>query len=124
MSQQNDDDKKNDNPPLGAVLGWLNLSPTVPNSQDSLSGATAGLFKIIYVYCYWLIIFHLASPPRFIDYSQLMEANRNAQNLQLAHEIVFNKDFQLRLPEYDKGRLGKPELASDLIERKRSLQNY
>jgi len=36
-----------------------------------------------------------------------MEANRNAQNLQLAHEIVFNKDFQLQLPEYEKGRLGK-----------------
>jgi hypothetical protein len=33
-----------------------------------------------------------------------MEANRNAQNLQLAHEIVFNKDFQLQLPEYEKGR--------------------
>jgi hypothetical protein len=47
---------------------------------------------------------NLASPTRFIDYSQLMEANRNAQNLQLAHEIVFNKDFQLQLPEYEKGR--------------------
>jgi hypothetical protein len=49
-------------------------------------------------------LINLASPPRFIDYNQLMEANRNAQNLQLAHEIVFNKDFQLQLPEYEKGR--------------------
>ena len=53
---------------------------------------------------YQMIFSVLASPPRFIDYSQLMEANRNAQNLQLAHEIVFNKDFQLQLPEYEKGR--------------------
>jgi hypothetical protein len=50
------------------------------------------------------VFINLASPTRFIDYNQLMEANRNAQNLQLAHEIVFNKDFQLQLPEYEKGR--------------------
>ena len=42
-----------------------------------------------------------------------MEANRNAQNLQLAHEIVFNKDFQLQLPEYEKGRWDRWKFASD-----------
>ncbi|CAF3447699.1 unnamed protein product [Rotaria socialis] len=84
MSNTNDDKTSEETPPLGAVLGWLNLSPTLP---DNMTGATA------------------ASPPRFIDYNQLMEANRNAQNLQLAHEIVFNKDFQLALPEYEKGSI-------------------
>ncbi|CAF1047456.1 unnamed protein product [Rotaria sordida] len=87
MSNKNNDKQQEDKRPLGAVLGWINLSPTLPDNQDTVEGATA------------------ASPPRFIDYNQLMEANRNAQNLQLAHEIVFNKDFQLRLPEYEKGRL-------------------
>ncbi|CAF0801926.1 unnamed protein product [Adineta steineri] len=90
MSNTNNDEKKEEqHRPLGAVLGWLNLSPTLPNTQDNMAGATA------------------ASPPRFIDYNQLMEANRNAQNLQLAHEIVFNKDFQLQLPEYEKGSIAE-----------------
>jgi hypothetical protein len=43
MSDTNNDQKKKDNPPLGAVLGWLNLSPTLPNNQDNMTGATAGL---------------------------------------------------------------------------------
>ncbi|CAF0875829.1 unnamed protein product [Adineta ricciae] len=91
MSNPNNEEQKSEQQqrPLGAVLGWLNLSPTLPNTQDNMAGATA------------------ASPPRFIDYSQLMEANRNAQNLQLAHEIVFNKDFQLQLPEYEKGSIAE-----------------
>ncbi len=38
-----DDKKKDDARPLGAVLGWLNLSPTLPNNQDNMAGATAGL---------------------------------------------------------------------------------
>lgn len=82
MSKTPHDEQKEENRALGAVLGWLNLSPTLPNNADGIS----------------------ASPPRFISYNQLMEANRNAENLQLAHEIVFNKDFQLKLPEYEKGR--------------------
>lgn len=45
-----------------------------------------------------------------------MEANRNAQNLQLAHEIVFNKDFQLKLPEYEKGRYEKGSDRRDIDE--------
>ncbi|UJR13500.1 hypothetical protein I4U23_000514 [Adineta vaga] len=90
MSNTNNNEENNEQQrPLGAVLGWLNLSPTLPNTQDNMAGLTA------------------ASPPRFIDYNQLMEANRNAQNLQLAHEIVFNKDFQLKLPEYEKGSIAE-----------------
>jgi hypothetical protein len=96
------DKKQENNRPLGAVLGWLNLSPTLPNNQDNMTGATAGLFFFKLFDCF--VFINLASPTRFIDYNQLMEANRNAQNLQLAHEIVFNKDFQLQLPEYEKGR--------------------
>ena len=46
MSNTNDDEKKEENRPLGAVLGWLNLSPTLPNSQDNMAGATAGLIGI------------------------------------------------------------------------------
>ncbi|CAF5116783.1 unnamed protein product, partial [Rotaria sp. Silwood1] len=85
MSDKTNDKKQEDNQPLGAVLGWINLSSTLPNNQDNIDQTIS------------------ASPTRFIDYNQLIEANRNAQNLQLAHEIVFNKDFQLKLPEYEKG---------------------
>lgn len=45
MSDTNDKRKEEEEEtsrPLGAVLGWLNLSPTFP--QDNISGATAGLF--------------------------------------------------------------------------------
>ena len=42
MSDTNDKEKKGDHRPLGAVLGWLNLSPTLPNNQDNMTGATAG----------------------------------------------------------------------------------
>ena len=45
-----------------------------------------------------------------------MEANRNAQNLQLAHEIVFNKDFQLKLPEYEKGRSVESSRRGEKVE--------
>jgi hypothetical protein len=45
MSDTNDDKKQEENRPLGAVLGWLNLSPTLPNNQDNMAGATAGLFR-------------------------------------------------------------------------------
>ncbi|CAF1190845.1 unnamed protein product [Rotaria sp. Silwood1] len=83
------DKKQEDKQPLGAVLGWINLSSTLPNNQDNIDQTIS------------------ASPTRFIDYNQLIEANRNAQNLQLAHEIVFNKDFQLKLPEYEKGSIGE-----------------
>jgi len=38
------DKKQEEQRPLGAVLGWLNLSPTLPNNQDNMTGATAGLF--------------------------------------------------------------------------------
>ena len=45
MSDKNDQqEKKEDSRPLGAVLGWLNLSPTLPNQQDQMAGVTAGLF--------------------------------------------------------------------------------
>ncbi|CAF3773772.1 unnamed protein product [Rotaria sp. Silwood1] len=89
MSDKTNDKKQEDNQPLGAVLGWINLSSTLPNNQDNIDQTIS------------------ASPTRFIDYNQLIEANRNAQNLQLAHEIVFNKDFQLKLPEYEKGSIGE-----------------
>ncbi len=42
--------------------------------------------------------------PALYRIGQLMEANGNAQNLPLAHEIVFNKDLQLELPEYENSR--------------------
>jgi hypothetical protein len=42
MSDQTNDAKKEEQRPLGAVLGWLNLSPTLPNAQDNMAGATAG----------------------------------------------------------------------------------
>lgn len=46
MSDTNDKNKKEEDArPLGAVLGWLNLSPTLPNNQDNMAGATAGLFE-------------------------------------------------------------------------------
>lgn len=45
MSDKNDQDKQENSRPLGAVLGWLNLSPTVPNHQDQMAGLTAGLFN-------------------------------------------------------------------------------
>ncbi|CAF1167609.1 unnamed protein product [Didymodactylos carnosus] len=87
-------------PPIGAVLGWLNLGSVSPRQATSTSQAipttgnnTTSTFP--------------ASPPRFIEFSQMMEANRNAQNLQLAHEIVFNKDFKLELPEYEKGSMAE-----------------
>ena len=98
------EEKKPESRPLGAVLGWLNLSPTLSSNPDDMSGATAGETFIEPSPLDLHTSINLASPPRFIDYNQLMEANRNAQNLQLAHEIVFNKDFQLQLPEYEKGR--------------------
>ena len=105
MSDTNqNEEKKPEARPLGAVLGWLNLSPTLSSNPDDLSGATAGEIFIEPSHLDPRFSSCLASPPRFIDYNQLMEANRNAQNLQLAHEIVFNKDFQLQLPEYEKGR--------------------
>jgi hypothetical protein len=103
MSDTNaNEDKKPESRPLGAVLGWLNLSPTLSNNPDDMAGATAGRTFMTHSNIDRRRS-NLASPPRFIDYNQLMEANRNAQNLQLAHEIVFNKDFQLQLPEYEKG---------------------
>lgn len=47
MSDKNDQQEKKEETtsrPLGAVLGWLNLSPTLPNQQDQMAGLTAGLF--------------------------------------------------------------------------------
>lgn len=46
MSNTNNDEKQEEHRPLGAVLGWLNLSPTLPNTQDNMAGATAGLFDL------------------------------------------------------------------------------
>ena len=43
MSDTNDQNKNDETRPLGAVLGWLNLSPTLPNNQDQMAGITAGL---------------------------------------------------------------------------------
>jgi hypothetical protein len=42
MSDNNDEKKNDEQRPLGAVLGWLNLSPTLPNNQDNIAGLTAG----------------------------------------------------------------------------------
>lgn len=47
MSNANNDEQKGEEQqqrPLGAVLGWLNLSPTLPNTQDNMAGATAGWY--------------------------------------------------------------------------------
>ncbi len=44
MSDTNKEKKQENNRPLGAVLGWLNLSPTLPDNQDNMAGATAGLY--------------------------------------------------------------------------------
>ena len=41
-NQENTEERR----PLGAVLGWLNLSPSYPNNQDQMTGATAGLILI------------------------------------------------------------------------------
>ena len=46
MSDKNDEKKSDEQRPLGAVLGWLNLSPTLPNNQDNMAGLTAGLIDI------------------------------------------------------------------------------
>jgi hypothetical protein len=43
MSDTNKEKKQENSRPLGAVLGWLNLSPTLPDNQDNMTGATAGL---------------------------------------------------------------------------------
>ncbi len=43
MANSNNNEEKEEKRPLGAVLGWLNLSPTLPNNQDNMTGATAGL---------------------------------------------------------------------------------
>ena len=46
MSNANNEEQKSEEQqrPLGAVLGWLNLSPTLPNTQDNMAGATAGWY--------------------------------------------------------------------------------
>lgn len=46
MSNPNDDKTTEETRPLGVVLGWLNLSSTVPNNQDSMASATAGFFNL------------------------------------------------------------------------------
>jgi hypothetical protein len=60
MSDTNDDQKKGDQRPLGAVLGWLNLSPTSSNNQDNMTGATAGLFEMSF-YMNYLIHFSITT---------------------------------------------------------------
>lgn len=42
MAEKPNDEKSDEQRPLGAVLGWLNLSPTLPNTQDNMPGMTAG----------------------------------------------------------------------------------
>jgi hypothetical protein len=46
MANSNNNEEKEEQRPLGAVLGWLNLSPTLPNTQDNMTGATAGIFNM------------------------------------------------------------------------------
>ena len=107
MSNKVDDESKEENRALGAILGWVNLSSPMPNNENMMIEGSAGSIELE---CHLTFSFlfsletNLASPTSLINWNQLFEANRNAQNLQLAHEIVFNEDFQLDLPKYEEGR--------------------
>ncbi|KAJ8002797.1 hypothetical protein DPEC_G00162700 [Dallia pectoralis] len=48
-----------------------------------------------------------SSPPRFVSVEELMETAKGVTNMALAHEIVVNKDFQLKPSEPAEGSLEK-----------------
>ncbi|XP_075044158.1 T-complex protein 11-like protein 1 [Mixophyes fleayi] len=46
-----------------------------------------------------------ASPPQFVSVEELMDAAKGVNNMALAHEIMVNKDFQIKPMEFPQGSL-------------------
>ena len=47
-----------------------------------------------------------ASPPRFVNFDQLMAAADGMKNMELAHEIAVNNDFELEQEMDTSNRFG------------------
>ncbi|XP_059143162.1 T-complex protein 11-like protein 1 [Physella acuta] len=88
MSEPNKDDKKS-NPPTVPIDAGPPSSPRLPSIPDELLNMVG------------------ASPPRFVNFDQLMSAADGIKNMKLAHEIAVNNDFEIH----------KEEVPSNSIEK-------
>ena len=51
--------------------------------------------------CY---IFVVASPPKFVNFEDIMQAANGVSNMALAHEIAVDNEFRFKKQEYSENR--------------------